>query len=392
MKIRRVDFYPDDLLAGIAGQQLSLVEFGTYWAVITLIYSRGDGVPDDPAWLSRMFRDTDPRTVRAAVKYLVSIGKVARDGANLVVMRCLKELERAENRTRKAAENGTNGGRPSNKNNDIPKPGGFSDEKLTTNNQQSATNTHQSESQTDDELEFEAWWLAYPRHVAKGKARVAYRKARKGIAAAVLQSAVERYAAERASEPVEYTKHPTTWLNGECWNDEPQPKSTANRPHGPGTIKPTADIRAAAGKIAARIALAGGVGEAVGGAPTRAAGERGREAIAIADLRRGTGAPVAPSDSNQSPSRGPAGVEVLPVDRGDRGPVPALRAEIIAGGLRPVSEIRSVESPASAEGRAAPGGLPIAAGGAGNRLREAVGVQPFQAIDLTDLPDFLRRA
>jgi hypothetical protein len=29
-----------------------------------------------------------------------------------------------------------------------------------------------------------------------------------------------RYAAERTGQDQRYTKHPATWLNGQCWKDE----------------------------------------------------------------------------------------------------------------------------------------------------------------------------
>ena len=70
--------------------------------------------------------------------------------------------------------------------------------------------------------EFEVWWAEVPRKVSKGQARKAYRTARKIIGADVLISGIRRYAAEvKVRGSPEYTKHPATWLNGECWNDDP---------------------------------------------------------------------------------------------------------------------------------------------------------------------------
>jgi hypothetical protein len=69
---------------------------------------------------------------------------------------------------------------------------------------------------------FEAWWSPYPRKVAKGAARKAYRKIVDGHRAtpAELLAGCRRYAAERDGQDPRYTKHPATWLNGECWKDE----------------------------------------------------------------------------------------------------------------------------------------------------------------------------
>jgi hypothetical protein len=75
---------------------------------------------------------------------------------------------------------------------------------------------------------FDDWWAQYPRHVAKGAALKAYAAAIKNGANPVdlLQGAM-RYAAERQDQDHQYTKHPTTWLNGMCWEDEPA------KPHTP---------------------------------------------------------------------------------------------------------------------------------------------------------------
>jgi hypothetical protein len=73
---------------------------------------------------------------------------------------------------------------------------------------------------------FDAFWRAYPKRVAKGAARRAFDRALKaGASPAEIIAGARRYAAERAQERdptarVRFTKHPTTWLNGEGWLDE----------------------------------------------------------------------------------------------------------------------------------------------------------------------------
>jgi hypothetical protein len=72
--------------------------------------------------------------------------------------------------------------------------------------------------------DFEAWWLQYPRKVSKGSASKAYDKARKsGATAAELEIGALRYSASRTNEDPKFTKHASTWLNNECWRDEPEP-------------------------------------------------------------------------------------------------------------------------------------------------------------------------
>jgi DNA-binding Lrp family transcriptional regulator len=84
---------------------------------------------------------------------------------------------------------------------------------------------------TDEELlvGFEEWWKLYPRKVAKGNARKAYlakmRKmtTREGARALWqnLMVGVRRYAQEKAETEQQYIRHGASWLNGECWEDEP---------------------------------------------------------------------------------------------------------------------------------------------------------------------------
>lgn len=70
---------------------------------------------------------------------------------------------------------------------------------------------------------FDEWWEAYPRKVGKDAARPVFDRVLKAGKASVtdLIAAAERYAAERAEQDPQFTKHPKTWLNGGHWADEP---------------------------------------------------------------------------------------------------------------------------------------------------------------------------
>jgi hypothetical protein len=84
----------------------------------------------------------------------------------------------------------------------------------------------------EDYSSFEIWWQEYPKKVARFDAAKAYGKVLKsGLATTeVLLEAAKRYAAERAGQDPKFTKHPTTWLNGGCWMDEPlKPLSQPSR-------------------------------------------------------------------------------------------------------------------------------------------------------------------
>ena len=71
---------------------------------------------------------------------------------------------------------------------------------------------------TDD---FENFWRTYPRHIEKKSAFKAWKTALKsGATADEITAGAARYAKYRAGEPERFTKHPSTWLNQGCWEDE----------------------------------------------------------------------------------------------------------------------------------------------------------------------------
>lgn len=66
---------------------------------------------------------------------------------------------------------------------------------------------------------FDEFWSVYPRKVAKVAAMKAFNKALKMASPAVILEGAKAYARQRAGEDANYTKHPSTWLNGGCWGD-----------------------------------------------------------------------------------------------------------------------------------------------------------------------------
>lgn len=69
---------------------------------------------------------------------------------------------------------------------------------------------------------FQEFWAAYPRRIGKGAARTAFRRALKfSDAAEITQGAVAyaEHCIEMGTEK-QYIPHPSTWLNGERWEDD----------------------------------------------------------------------------------------------------------------------------------------------------------------------------
>lgn len=74
---------------------------------------------------------------------------------------------------------------------------------------------------------FDRFWQAYPVKKDKGHARKVWQKIRPSpelterMLEAIAVQIMEHDARQTATGSAPYWKHPATWLNGECWNDEP---------------------------------------------------------------------------------------------------------------------------------------------------------------------------
>lgn len=84
---------------------------------------------------------------------------------------------------------------------------------------------HSPERQLDGwrtivETDFERWYAAYPRHVARGAAEKAFPKALKLASLDELIAGAKRYSGEIAGREMRFVCHPATWLNQKRWLDE----------------------------------------------------------------------------------------------------------------------------------------------------------------------------
>lgn len=88
----------------------------------------------------------------------------------------------------------------------------------------------------------EQFWAAYPRKIEKKAAIAALERVRKSgsVPWEKLIGAVRAYAA--TADP-EYTKHPTTWINKGCWDDEIRPRRASNGGSAPPRYDPIEHAR-----------------------------------------------------------------------------------------------------------------------------------------------------
>lgn len=72
--------------------------------------------------------------------------------------------------------------------------------------------------------EFEKFYGAFPRRVERKRAEAAWLKAvNSGVAPSTILAGAERYAEQRKDGDPQFTKHPASWLNAGCWDDETPP-------------------------------------------------------------------------------------------------------------------------------------------------------------------------
>jgi uncharacterized protein YdaU (DUF1376 family) len=114
MKVRRVDFSPDEWIAGTV--DLSLAERGMYITACSLIYSRGGEIATG---ILRSFCHEDLRTYNRCLQKLLDLGKLEIKDGHLSNKRCLSELQLAANRSATAAENVAKRWSKSKENNEI---------------------------------------------------------------------------------------------------------------------------------------------------------------------------------------------------------------------------------------------------------------------------------
>jgi len=104
MKVRRIDFYPDEWLAGTA--ELRGLDRGIYITICALIYSRGERIHEE---LLRRHCQEHGNALNAALMRLEKAGKIVRNGLEIGQKRSENELETVQKRLEKLSESGAKG-------------------------------------------------------------------------------------------------------------------------------------------------------------------------------------------------------------------------------------------------------------------------------------------
>lgn len=143
-KIRRVDFYPDEYIAGVAGV-MTAEQQGVYWIICSLIFSQGGQIENDPKQIGRLVC-LGPSKAKRIINELIFSGKLIENGTKIAQKRAEKEMEKAQKRIEIATKNGS----VSKKNKHLAEAPAFSPAKLTTNQEpatkKDSVSTKQGES------------------------------------------------------------------------------------------------------------------------------------------------------------------------------------------------------------------------------------------------------
>lgn len=99
MRVRRIDFAPDEWLAGTV--ELKPYDRGVYITICALIYSRGEAVGME---LIRRHCGVHGNALNASIARLAASRKIDVDGASVSQARCVREYNFAESRLKKWAE------------------------------------------------------------------------------------------------------------------------------------------------------------------------------------------------------------------------------------------------------------------------------------------------
>lgn len=108
IKVRRIDFYPDEWLVGV--RSLNMEERAVYFHILALIYSHGGDIPLNPKDIARELHTKSTR-VSSIVADLIEKGKLTLTDNRLGNRRASDEIEKAANRIAQNRVNGPKGGR-----------------------------------------------------------------------------------------------------------------------------------------------------------------------------------------------------------------------------------------------------------------------------------------
>lgn len=231
MQLYVSDFIGDTL-------SLSTEQIGAYMLLLMAMWNAGGKLPADESKLARVAR-MSVKKWKAIADDLMPFFEI--DGDVIRHNRLTKELQKSESKSQSRASAGAVGGAAKAlKDKEARQANAMrsSQHLPDTITREDSSSLRSEESarvdKPDFQREFETeFWPVYPRKAGKGQAVKAYCTARKHTSSEIIVAGAHRYARERAGQDASFTKHPATWLNGQCWLDEPSPPRGQSPPQPP---------------------------------------------------------------------------------------------------------------------------------------------------------------
>jgi uncharacterized protein YdaU (DUF1376 family) len=189
--------YVTDYLADTG--HLTTTQHGAYLLLI-MHYWANDGLPSDEAGIARITR-MSARQWTQSRDVLMSLF-----GDNWSHSRCDHEIAQAIEISRVRSANAQ-----------------YSHTHTHTQRRKKESIAQESDSVSDWPTDFEnQFWQAYPRRVGKQAAMRALGRVKKTNAVpwASMLLAINKFSTWAASKETRFVKHPATWLNAGCWDDE----------------------------------------------------------------------------------------------------------------------------------------------------------------------------
>ncbi|MDX0276728.1 DUF1376 domain-containing protein [Sinorhizobium meliloti] len=213
MQLYVSDFIGDTL-------HVSTEQIGAYMLLLMAMWNAGGRLPNDDAKLARVVR-MSVKKWKAIEDDLLGFFDVT-DG-EIHHNRLTKELQKSERKSQLRADAGAKGGSSKALKDKEARLANASDLPQHSPDTRDNSSLRSESISIGDEFDRD-FWPVYPRKVGKGQAIKAYRAARKRASAEEITSGAKRYASDRSGQDPSFTKHPATWLNGQCWLDEPVPQ------------------------------------------------------------------------------------------------------------------------------------------------------------------------
>lgn len=216
-------------------RHLSRDEHGAYLLLMMEAWRRPRcSIPDNDVLLARITCSTDEewKSIKATVMSFWTLDKRRREWTQ---KRLAKERVYVEGKRQSQRDKAAKRWNKAGKQHAVAMPDGMPEacpEHANPHPHPQPTPTKKSKCIASDP--FEEWWSDCPRKIGKGQARRAFVAAlRKTDGDSFMLDYAGYVEAERSRGQADsFIKHPATWLNGECWNDDEGDTSARRRDRG----------------------------------------------------------------------------------------------------------------------------------------------------------------